>query len=364
MNEIAVVPDGALLIHNGIIVESGASRRIENLQQARAAREIDAQGKVVMPAFVDPDALLVAPIPSRTPGPAKSEIALRVVSRKTLESSAVAAAGALARSGILSVGAHTGYSSDLRETTKALLIHQALQNRPLRIRSIFSPRVGSDTKDLIQRWIPATRKRKLASIMELTAPASSGLREVATAGASAGYSLRIRSAIPLDSSDYELALEAGALAILAPPPADSSWAAKLASVGCVHVLGAADVLRHGAHFAEETRRLLDEGAALALASGYTPRSVATFNPQFLLYLATSHFGLTPEEAICATTWNAACSLRMSHVTGSLEPGKAADLLIMDAPNYQELSRRAGHNDVQLALRAGHVIYRRASLNLD
>ena len=55
---------------------------------------------------------------------------------------------------------------------------------------------------------------------------------------------------------------------------------------------------------------------------------------------------------------------MSHVTGSLEPGRAADLLIMDVPDYRELARRAGHNDVQLALRAGRVVYQRAGLNLD
>jgi imidazolonepropionase len=369
MNELGMVSDGALLIHNGVIQESGPSRRIENLQQARHAREIDAQGKLVMPAFVDPDSVLVMPLPSRAvalkPGVAvKPEVGLRVLSRQVLEASAVSAATALARLGVLSVGAHTGFALDLRDTTKTLLIHQALQNKPLRIRSILSPRAGTNTKDLIGKWLPATRKRKLSSILELTIPQSEGLREIATAGASAGFSLRIRSAVSLSESDYQVACEGGAVAILAPPPEVSEWSRRLASVGCVHVLSAADVLRHDADFGAVTRRLIDDGSAVALASSYSPRGMSSSNPQFLLCLATAHFGMTAEEAICASVWNAACSLRTSHVTGSLEPGKAADVLVMDIHDYHELPRRAGHNDVELALRAGRIVYRRAGLNLD
>jgi imidazolonepropionase len=74
--------------------------------------------------------------------------------------------------------------------------------------------------------------------------------------------------------------------------------------------------------------------------------------------------MTPGEAIVAATYNAACSLRLSHVTGSLEPGKAADLLIMDVPDYRELFHRVAHNDVLLAMKSGNTIYRRGVLTLD
>jgi imidazolonepropionase len=108
---------------------------------------------------------------------------------------------------------------------------------------------------------------------------------------------------------------------------------------------------------------LDEGLAVALASGYRTTGPACFNPQYLLYLAKERFGLTDEEAIVAATWNAACSLRMSHVTGSLDPGKHADLLVMDVPDYRDLARRPGHNDVLFAVRGGHVMPPRG-LSLD
>ena len=50
MNNLTVIPTGALLIRNGVIQEVGPSRRIENLVSARNAREVDASGQIVMPA--------------------------------------------------------------------------------------------------------------------------------------------------------------------------------------------------------------------------------------------------------------------------------------------------------------------------
>jgi imidazolonepropionase len=88
------------------------------------------------------------------------------------------------------------------------------------------------------------------------------------------------------------------------------------------------------------------------------------NAQFNLHLACLRLRLTPEQAITAATHNAAFSLRMAHVAGSLAPGRAADLVIMDVPDYRELSLRVGHHDVAIVVRAGRVIWRRPSLTLD
>ncbi len=67
LNELSVIPDGALLIRNGIIEEVGPSRRVENLAGARDAVEINAAGRVVMPGFVDSHTHLVfAPPGTRT----------------------------------------------------------------------------------------------------------------------------------------------------------------------------------------------------------------------------------------------------------------------------------------------------------
>ena len=59
LGELSIVADGAILIRGCAIIEVGTSRRVENLKDARGAREIDATGRVVMPGFVDACAQLV-----------------------------------------------------------------------------------------------------------------------------------------------------------------------------------------------------------------------------------------------------------------------------------------------------------------
>jgi imidazolonepropionase len=81
-------------------------------------------------------------------------------------------------------------------------------------------------------------------------------------------------------------------------------------------------------------------------------------------MACQSLGLTIEEAIVAVTYNAVCSLRLSHVTGSLEPGKSADICVVDVDDYRELARRAGHHDAHLVMRAGKIVYRRPSLTTE
>ena len=51
LGELSIIPDGAVLIGGGAIIEVGTTRRVENLKAARGAREIDATGRVIMPGF-------------------------------------------------------------------------------------------------------------------------------------------------------------------------------------------------------------------------------------------------------------------------------------------------------------------------
>lgn len=76
LRELAIIEDGALLIEDGLIREVGPSRRIENLNGARDAREIDATGRVVAPGFVDceTDLLGAARAARATVSPARLEL--------------------------------------------------------------------------------------------------------------------------------------------------------------------------------------------------------------------------------------------------------------------------------------------------
>ena len=355
MSELQIIPNGALLIRNGLIEEAGPARRVENLAAAKNAREIDASGRIVMPAFCDPDVSLVVP-------PAISRSAsIQVISRHNVELRAAAVAAERARYGCVTVGCNTDCATDIKSVIKVLRAQKALQLKPLRIRSVFTYH-PVPYAELTGKWLPAIRKDKLAAVMDLIAigdNAEGALREAAAAASAANLALRIRSAEVLHPSALLLALTGGAISIVAPLCGLAAFARRLGDIGCVRVIPATQALQDEDRTAFRIRDAIDNGAAIALSSSYRPDAISSFNHQFLLYLAVRRFRMTPEEALVATTYNAACSLRISHVTGSLEPGKHADLMLMDVDDYRDLPRRAGHHDVSLVMRFGQILSRRS-----
>ena len=370
MSQLRVIPNGALLIRNGLIEEVGPTRRVENLAAAKNAREIDASGRVIMPGFTDPDVFLVVPprISRQPADSAADDAGVRAMSRRNVEIRAGVAALERARYGCIAAGSHTGRIVDLKTTVKVLRAYRALQGKPLRIRSIFScDPVPLD--DLIASWFPAIRKEKLATVIDLTLEdiqhkEDNGRTDVivatATAATGAGFALRLRSAHRLGAPGLKLALSGGAISIVAPLDALPAFTGPLADIGCVRVIPSSEAFDNPGIAACNVRAAIDGGAAIALSSTFRSQQMSSFNMQFLLYLAVRHLAMTAEEAITATTYNAACSIRMSHVTGSLSPGKSADLIMMDVPDYRDLPRRAGHHDVTLVMRAGVIVARRST----
>jgi imidazolonepropionase len=376
MLQLNVVPHGAVLIRNGLVADVGPARRVENLAGAKQAREIDATGKVVMPAFIDPDMALVAPAALSDGSHHTEAKALRLMSRQRIRAGAAARMTEWARYGCLTVGSRTPAASDLKNIGKVLRTHQALQSKPLRIRSILSPELPPDMAPeamlvtLVAKWLPAVRAKKLASVLELTVGGprpsfdESAMRTLAVAAAGIGFTIRMKSEAPLGPVHLQLALSAGAIAIAAPNDNLRAYAGALAGIGCVRVISVTQGFDDPVNATRAIREALDDGTPIALASSYRTTGLASYNMQHLLHMAVLQLGLTVEEAITAMTWNAACSLRLSHVTGSLEPGKYADLLVMDVPDYRELPRRAGHNDASLVMQAGKIVIRAPGLISD
>ncbi len=354
MSDLSIIPDGALLIRDNVIEELGPTRRVENLIPARLAKEIDAAGKIVMPAFVDPDIALAAPASSAAAEGDAPETDIRRVSRTRLEDHAAMTAAELARYGVLTVGANTLFAPDLQNISKALRLHAAIQSKPLRIRSVVSPPAANSGGET---WMSSVFQRKLATLLEIPASGESieTCRGIAAAAAAIGYAIRFRVSGPTTLEVLQLAAAAGAVALIGAIPETSQLTRALSDVGCINIALATRILA-GNYIPK--RNAIDDGVPVALASGYGHGGISSLNPQFLLFLACRNLGLTIEEAIVATTYNAACSLRLSHVTGSLEHGKIADICMMDVNDYRELGRRAGHHDAYLVMRAGKVVYRR------
>ncbi|GAI43156.1 unnamed protein product, partial [marine sediment metagenome] len=104
------------------------------------------------------------------------------------------------------------------------------------------------------------------------------------------------------------------------------------------------------------RKLIQAGVPIALATDYNPGSSPTLSMPMIMALACREMKLSPAEAINAATINAAFALDRADEIGSLEPGKKADMLILNIRHHQQLPYWFGMNPVEQIIKDGKVLY--------
>ncbi|HEC63040.1 MAG TPA: imidazolonepropionase, partial [Candidatus Acetothermia bacterium] len=130
----------------------------------------------------------------------------------------------------------------------------------------------------------------------------------------------------------------------------------LAAAGVVAVLlpGTAFVLSEPY---PPARKLIEAGVPVALGTDFNPGSCPISSLPLVISLAVLRLGLSPEEALCAATLNAAAALDRASELGSLEPRKLGDLVIWDAGELGELPYFIGHQLALAVVKAGEVVWR-------
>jgi imidazolonepropionase len=103
------------------------------------------------------------------------------------------------------------------------------------------------------------------------------------------------------------------------------------------------------------RNLIDAGAIVSLSTDCNPGSSMTESMQMVMQLATLQMKMTVEESLTAATLNGAYSVRLHEEIGSIEEGKRADIVLLDAPNYLHLVYHFGVNLVTAVFRDGRVL---------
>jgi len=103
------------------------------------------------------------------------------------------------------------------------------------------------------------------------------------------------------------------------------------------------------------RRLIDSGAAVALATDLNPGSCFSSSVPLLIALSVIKMKMTVNEVLTALTLNGACALGRGEVCGTIEEGKAADILILKYPSADFLAYNAGVNCVEMVIKGGKEI---------
>ena len=102
------------------------------------------------------------------------------------------------------------------------------------------------------------------------------------------------------------------------------------------------------------RRFIDEDIPVSIASDFNPGSSPLLAMPLVMSLACLLYKITPREALCASTINAAYAVR-EEKRGSIEVGKKADILVCDRKNENEIPYWFGFNPVRYVVKDGKVI---------
>ena len=103
------------------------------------------------------------------------------------------------------------------------------------------------------------------------------------------------------------------------------------------------------------RHMIDSGCAVALATDFNPGSCFTNSVPLVIALAALNMNMAIEEIIVALTINAAAAVGRSHITGSIETGKKADIIILEYPSIHFLPYHAAVNIVETVIKNGKIV---------
>ena len=393
LGRLGIIPDGAVLIRDGMITVVGTTTE---LRQAYPHDDtLDATGHVVMPGFVDPHTHLM------WVGDRASEFEMRLEGKSYLE--ILAAGGGIISTvrltrqaslqelldetrprlrdmlshGTTTAEAKTGYGlqteTELR-MLQALLLLDA--EGPLDIAPTFlgAHAVPPEYKDdpdgyinhLCSEMLPSIHSwwgthvpdRQLPFVDVFCETGAFSLEQssrILQAAKAMGFPLKIHADEFDNLGGASLAAGLGAVSadhLVKTSPADIAALAQSETVAV-----ALPCTPFGLAEREYTpaRAILEAGCLLALATDLNPGTAWGGNMQFAIALACRYMRLTPAQAIVAATLNAAAAISRANTIGSLEPGKQADLLILNVSDYRHLGYRFGTNLVQTVIKRGEVI---------
>ncbi|MEJ2209015.1 MAG: imidazolonepropionase [Anaerolineae bacterium] len=387
MDDVGLIPDGAVAIRDGRILDVGPSDELRS--QVRAARSLYAGGYVVLPGFVDPHTHLV------WAGERAQEFEMRVGGADYME--IMAAGGGIMNTvrqtreadldalvhhsqrrlermvahGTTTVEIKTGYGLNVKDELKQLAAIRRLQElSPANLVATFlgAHAIPTEYEGRAEEYVDLVMGEMLPAVAELETPprfcdvfceegafSLDQSRRILKSARALGFQLKIHVDEFQALGGTDLAVELGAVSadhLVCTPPDEIE---RLARSDTIAVALPGTPFGLGQNEYTPARAIIAAGGALALATDCNPGTCWCESMPFMIALACRYMAMTPAEAISAATINAAHALGLGDVVGSLEPGKRADLILVDAPSFAHLAYRFGTNLVDGIVIGGQVL---------
>lgn len=354
---------------------------------------LDAQGGCVVPGFVDPHTHLpfagyredefdrrlagetYAQIAAAGGGIVKTVAATRQASEEELLRLTLRRLSRQLLHGTTTTEAKSGYGLNTEGELKQLrVLQRAAQLQPVEIIPTAMPahEVPPEWRHnpegyvelILQEIYPAIAAEGLAQGVDVFCEngvfSPEQTRRLLAPAKAYGWRIHLHADELFPLGGAELAAELGALSASHLLHVSPQGIRALAQAGVVAVVlpGVSFFLRD--RYAP-VRDLMAAGVPVALATDCNPGSSHTESMATIMQLACLGAGMSSEEALVAATLNAAAALGLAHRLGSLEVGKQADLVVLDAPNPKHLVYHFGVNLVRHVVKKGRVVVRDGAL---
>ncbi len=353
---------------------------------------IHAEGKVVLPGFVDSHTHLVfggfrpdefiwringdtyMSILQRGGGILSTVKSTRKESFGALQKKTEGFIDIMSQMGVTTVEGKSGYGLDRDTELKQLEVMQAInldKNRKVDIATTFlgahaTPVEYKGREDeyidfLISEMLPLIKERMLAENCDIFCEDGvftvAQSRKLLQAAKEMGFGVKIHADEIVSFGGAELAGELKALSADHLLHASDAGIEAMAANNVVATLLPLTAFTLREPYARG-REMIDKGCAVALATDLNPGSCCSGSIPLTFALACIYMHLTVNEAITAMTLNGAAAIDRADTIGSIEIGKYGDLVILDSDTPNVLPYYTGMNSVEKTIKRGRVVYER------
>jgi imidazolonepropionase len=395
MLDVGIIADGAVAIADGKFVGIGASTEIIN--GFSSGNVIDAGGRVVCPGFVDPHTHIVYA------GDRLNEFELKIKGADYLEILAngggIISTVRLTRDAsfdrlveqsrkrldkMLACGTttgeiKTGYGLDTESELKMLRVIEELDNtHAIDIVPTFlaahtvPPEFKGNTDGYVDlicvemlplawKWYEESHfaEEKRPFFCDVFTERNSfdleQSRRVLDAARHMGFGIKAHVDQFTNLGGSRLGIESGAVSIDHLDAITDEEIIKLAASDTIGIVIPTENFNAGKTQFANARKMIDRGCAIALSTDYNPGSAPCPSQPMAMAVSCRYQKLLPSEALNAATINAAFALGLSEKVGSIEIGKEADLLVLDAADYREVMYEFGGNIVAKVIKNGRAL---------
>jgi imidazolonepropionase len=385
MSNLGVIQDGAVAVKDDRIVAVGTTKRVlDGLE--RGYEIVDASGKLVTPGLIDPHVHLVF-------GGSREEELEQMAVRKTPYLEIKAKGGGMPTTlkkttetstedllertthildtmlihGTTTIEAKSGYEMTFQGEVRQLEIIGTLNEmHPIDLVSTFMAqgipieyenRVDQLTDEIVRKWVPEVARRGLAEYCDVFCEKGyfnvEQSRRILEAGGKCGLKLRIHADWLAHSGGARLGAELGVVSadhLIFTPPEEIDMLVRRGVMGTF--LPTTPFCYLGTY--AKARDIISKGLPVALATDLSAADMCE-SMQMMMTIAILQMRMTAEEALVASTINAAHAIERAHEIGSLEEGKKADIVVFNAPNHRYFAYHYGINLAEKVFKNGKLV---------